>query len=198
MELIRGIGAAMLARLSGRLFHPVVLVELDWPGGMQRLHTGVGIIDWDDAAWDGVGQLGSVSVPEESPSLVPSSALLGLTGLPPEIYDRLDDPIRNRPGRILVGCLTGRSSNLLAGDPVEIFAGYMDALRLSVEVEDDAGETRIVHALQLELGSGPGARSVASITHSAEDQAAAFPGDTAGRHCIYNRASMEVMTWPES
>ena len=194
MGLMRGAGPTLLAALSQPSFYPAALVWIDWPVDPFRAHSGVGTLTWDGVDWSGVGKLSAAwmcrkkvrpwcRAARRSPSWVCRRTCSTCWTA----------PIRNRMGRIWSGAVTTRGGTSLIGEPVETFAGYMDASRLTVEVDEDT----IMHGIQIELGTGPGARELASINHSAEDQARAYPGDTAGRHCIYNRARVETMQWPE-
>ena len=198
MVMTRGTPTALLSAFASGRFYPVAFVYLDWPEGEIRWHTSRGTITWGGNDWLGVGAFGNLALPEEALSLVPAEAALRLYGVPDDIYDYLDDPIRNRPGAIYVGALTTRAGSTLVADPVEIFAGYMDAFGMKETVEVSEGRTELRRFAELQLGSGPGARVRGRISHSAEDQVAKFPGDTAGRPLIHNRANAEKLTWPSS
>lgn len=191
--LTRGIDPVLVAEFSKGLFYPITLVWLDWPDDPVFAHSNAGAISWNGETWLGVGDFGSIDIPQETLSLAATSATISLIGIPPEMYARLEVPIRNRDGAIYVGAVTERRGNILVGNPTEIFSGYMDSFRFTME--DDDGNT--VHGVTLKLATGPGARSIASITHSAEDQSAKHPGDTAGRFLIYSRAKLVKLTWPE-
>ncbi len=198
MALNRGADASFMAEIAGPVWYPVTLVYLDWPGAPVRVHSSVGSISWSGETWSGVGSFGEVVVPREVSGVVPSEAGLRLYGVPDDIYDMLGDQIRNQVGAIYVGALTERSSNTMVGEPSEVFSGYMDAMRMEETVEASDGERRILRFVEITLGSGPPARTGGRIFHSAEDQDAAFAGDTAGRHVIYNEANLRNLTWPES
>lgn len=196
MDMRRGASSALMGAISGPVFYPVTLVYIDWPDAPVRVHSGVGAISWGGHTWLGVGDFGEISIPAESEGLVPTTAQLTLYAVPDEIFDYLDAPIRNRTGRVLWGATTTRAGNVLVGDPVEVFSGYIDADSLPVREVDEGG--RIVQLLgyQLTLDSGPGNRSVASIYHSYEDQISKYPGDTAGRHVQLSRSKAVKRTWP--
>lgn len=193
MALTRGVSAPLLAEVAKPHFFPAVLVYLDWPDGEVWMHTNRGDISFDGETWSGIGDFGQVSLPEEADGIVASSATISIIGPADIVLDHLYAPIRNRPGRVLWGAVTERAGNVLVGQPFEIFAGYMDACRMTVS-DDQGGQ---VYVLQLTLGTGPGARSGASITHSSEDQRKAFSGDTAGRHTIHATSNARKRTWPE-
>jgi hypothetical protein len=194
VDLTRGIAPEMLAALKGH-FHPVLLVFVDWPDDPVFAHSGRGVIAWDAADWHGVGQFGSIDLPQEATGMMAQRATLTISGVSDDdINDIETATARNRACRILVGCVTEPSGTVLIGEPVELWAGYVDAARLRIEAE--GGD--MVNAVRVEIGVGPSARARASVYHSAEDQASRFPGDTAGRHLIRIEAVTEAATWPET
>ena len=198
MGLKRAIHPATKAALQG-VFYPVVMLHLDWPGGHVYTHSGAGTITWDGHNWLGVGKFGSIEVPGEAPGLAASQATLSLVGAPDALLDLLDAPIRNRPGQIYVALTTQPGGNVLIGDPISLFTGYMDAMRYRLmSDEGDDGRVVVDHVVQVDLGSGPGARSSAAVLHSYEDQIEKFPGDTAGRFLINIEAEVENQRWPAS
>jgi hypothetical protein len=194
MALIRTIPPAMQAALDSGHFYPVTMVHLDWPVAPVFAHGGVGTIEFEGEDWLGVGEFGQIQLPEESPSLAATAAGIRLVGVPPAILAMLDDPIRNRAARVLFGVVTTRGGNVLVADPVEVFAGYMDAMRYVGKVSG----LKILHGIELQAATGPSARSAASFYHSYEDQITAFPGDTFGRLFINNEAEAASLTWPEA
>lgn len=194
MGLTRGMDPDTLTEMAKPLWYPIMLVYLDWPSTPVRVHSGVGSISYDGETWLGVGAAGEISIPGEGIGAVSGRATLTIYGETSALLTAAGAAVRNRAGAIYLGALTARAGNTLAGDPVEMFRGYMDALRFTVTGADNA--TR--HALQVDLGSGPSARQMASVKHSAEDQALRYPGDTAGRHLINIEARVETMRWPAS
>lgn len=204
MELKRGVSPAMLAALSEPSY-PILFAHLDWPGDPVWAHTGVGTITWGGQAWNGVGTLGNIEIPEEAPGVAAVEAVLSLAGVPADLDGYADDPIRNRTVEIYIGTVAGRPGghdgkqisgpgNTLIGTPVELFSGTMDGLLLNAS--DDGGE--IVHDAQVMVATGVEARSMASIHHSDEDQRRSYPSDTAGRLVIMAFANAQRLTWPEN
>lgn len=194
MALIRSVPAAMQAALDSGAFYPLIMVHLDWPGGAIFAHSGAGPISYDGATWLGVGAFGAIQIPEESTGLGASSATLRLLGVPDDIFDYLAAPIRNRLGRVLFGCVTQRAGNVLVADPVEVFAGYMDAMQYSARKSG----AEVVHGIELRVATGPSARAAASVNHSHEDQVAVYPADTLFLNLIHAEAEIGALTWPES
>ncbi len=193
MDLKRTVSAAFLAALRGA-FYPNVMVYLDWPGAPIHVHSGVGVISHDGQSWLGSGGVGGIDIPEERDGIVATEASLTLLGIPPSSYDLMDDVIRNRPAKMLMALTTKRAGNVLIGAPTELFSGYMDGMKFTTQADGE----NLVHGISIAVASGPGARAVASITHSYEDQITKFPGDTAGRHLIHNEANLAKLTWPET
>lgn len=194
MALMRHIPAGMQAWLDNAAFYPVIMVHLDWPDEPVFAHSGVGTIVFDGHDWLGVGQFGGIQLPEEGTGLAVSAASFRLLGLPDSILERMEDPIRNRDAQVLFGCVTEAAGNVLVADPVEVFAGYMDAMKYSATAQDG----KIQHGVELLAATGPSARAAVSVFHSLEDQQALYPDDTLFRNWINNEAESYGLTWPQS
>jgi hypothetical protein len=192
MGLRPGVTPEFLTQIAG-VFHPVIMVNIDWPGDPVYAHSNLGVIEWDGQDWQGVGDFGDIQMPPETSGVASMPVEFGLIGLPPEILQRMGDDVKNKLARILFGVTTERGGNVLAANPVEIWSGLVDTL--DYELTDDAGNA--VHGVIMQARSGPAAREAAAIYHTAEDQATEFPGDTAGRHVINMEAKGETLTWPE-
>lgn len=189
----RGLTPAQVAQFGG-VFHPVVLVWIDWPSGAVRAHSGRGTINWGGYAWQGVGGFGEVSIPAEALGLGAFGAELALYGLPQDLLALLDEPVRNRPAAIWLGTVTEPGGNILASQPVQQFDGYVNAARDQAVRRGGVLE----YCARVKLGVGPSARVGARITHSYEDQMDVYPGDTAGRHLVRIRDKAQRQTWPEN
>jgi hypothetical protein len=191
--LKRGVDPATLAQLAQPVFNPIILVYLDWPNVPVRAHSNVGPLTWCGHTWHGVGEFGSIRMPEEDLGLAAQPAEVRLMGAPDELDQYLTDPIRNREAIIYFGVVTERGGNVLIGEPFEMFVGYMDAMRETVTVEDGVMRRDVV----LTVANGPSQRSFAEVFHTYEDQSRRFPGDTAGRLTINAEAERDKLTWPE-
>lgn len=204
MILRRGVDPATLAafRTGG---YPVLFADLDWPDAPVRAHSGVGPIAWGGRVWNGVGMLGNVQVPEEGAEIAAIEAVLSLAGVPADLDGYADDAIRNRTVILHIGAVQGRPGgpsgadmagpgNALVGEPVRLFSGIMDILTLTASGTDDG----VDHEAQVTVLTGQEARSMASISHSDEDQRRRHPGDTAGRHTILAYARAQKLFWPET
>ena len=189
MILSREIDPVVLAALVGPVVYPVVLVMLDWPTGAVRFHTSYGVITWGGFDWIGTGPFDDLSIGEEGEGLAASDASVRLLGSVDACLEDSEAVIKNRAATVYSGLVTAPGGNVLIGDPFVQFSGAMDGL-----VYRQDGDR---HGLQLAMSAGPGARVGAAFTHSNEDQAAKFPGDTAGRHTQLAAANARIRTWPE-
>jgi hypothetical protein len=196
VDLIRNTPAALLAALAGPAFFPVVLVDVDWPGGRIRAHGNAGPITWDGRTFQGVGKFGAIDVPQEGMGGVPEEFTMSLTCDLPELAEYADAVIRGRPGSVYLGATATRGGADLIG-AVGIVSGTCDGLVLRSEVVGDDGQTFILYTLTVTFSAGPGWRAMSAVAHSDEDQSRAFPGDTAGRHLLTAQADAEVTLWPE-
>lgn len=194
MELKRAIHPDTLAALSDPAgFYPATLVHVDWPTGALRAHSGVGPIVWGGHTWHGVGAFGDVDIPGEAFGLVSGRGRLALKGLPDAALAQIEGQVRNRAADIWAAVVTTSAGNVLIGEPFGVFFGYVDAARFRVR---PAGGD-LINVVQVDVLSGPSARMVASLHHSDAQQAADYPGDTAGRHLPGIEARTVRITWPE-
>lgn len=189
----RNIHPDTMAAISAGGFAPVVLVYLDWPDGLVRMHSNVGTISFGGNDWTGVGPFLNVQAPEEAQGLAQSVASVQLVGAPDELDAYLDAPIRGRMSEIWFGVVTERAGSTLIGQPFRIYAGYMDGL-----VEGGRSENGdFVRIVTVEVANGPSQRLSASLYHTDEDQRRQHPADTAGRLVINTERRYERLTWPE-
>lgn len=204
MELRRGVDPATLAafRQGG---YPVLFAWLDWPDDPVWAHSGVGPITWGGKTWKGVGMVGNVQIPEEGAEIAAVEAVLALAGVAADLDGYADDTIRNRSMALHIGAVKGRpgghdgkqttgQGNALVGQPIQLFSGIMDMLTLTASGSD----TGVEHEAQVTVLTGQEARSMASISHSDEDQRRQYPTDTAGRLTQMAYARAQRLTWPET
>lgn len=166
-------------------FHPVIMAVIEWPDETLYIHTNTGEIPYGGDTYQGIGYLASLTIPDETSGIVSAEASIGITGTITDLLDTLDINSRNSDVIIYVGVTTVAGGNILVGDPIEVFSGYLDENEL-LDVEAD-GSNR-THSLQYGVASGPSARSKASINHSYEDQISKYPLDELMRHSIHARA----------
>lgn len=196
MDLTRGTPTALLTAISGAAFYPVVLVDIDWPGGRIRAHSNLGNIVWESQTYLGVGKFGAVNIPDEVMAGVPDEFTMALSVDNSELSSYADTAIRGRPGTVYLGAVTERGGNVLIG-AVDVASGTCDGMVLRSEVTGDDGQTAVIYTLTVTFSTGPSYRTLAAIAHSNEDQMRAYPVDTAGRHLMTARAQAEKTEWPE-
>lgn len=194
MELKRNLAQQTLNAITEPFFYNVWMVFIDWPEGPVRAHSGVGTITFQGVPWVGVGNFGTITLPEESLGMASFPAEIEVTGLPSEIMDYLESPVRNRTIKVYAAIVTERAGNQVIGDPFEIWNGYADAMTFNA-TED--GEN-LNYGIRIEARGGPTVRASAEVYHTAEDQATKFPADSAGRLTINAEAEGSKLTWPES
>jgi hypothetical protein len=195
--MVRDIDPALLAAMAAPVWYPVMLLDLDWPLGRIRAHSGTGTITFGGDEYLGVGRFGAVTPPGEAFGMAAQPIDVALFGLPPEVLDEITAPTfnpRNRRGTSYIAASTEPGGNVLIGTPYPKATGYVDAVRYTLRRQ---GEER-QHGVQVSLGVGPSARAAAVLVHSAEDQQSRHPADTAGRWLVNARRRVEVMTWPQS
>lgn len=196
MDLTRKTPPALLAALSGPVFYPVVLADVDWPGARVLAHSNAGPITWGGRTFQGVGKFGAIDVGQETMSGVPEEFSMALTCELAELAEYAETLIRGRDGAIYLGATETRGGSDLIG-AVEIIAGTCDGLVLRSEVVGASGETVILYTLTVGFSTGPSYRSMAALSHSDADQRRSFPNDTAGRHLLAAQANAEKTLWPE-
>jgi hypothetical protein len=176
MVMSRGVPSGMLAALSGPM-HPVMLVYVDWPGGVQRAHSNFGTITWGGHDWTGVGSMGGVTLPGEMTGIASDDGALTLGGLPEVIDDLLSVDPRGSEVLIYFGLTTVRNGTTLVSDPVLAWSGYVDGMASTEGYEGQEVRSTIT----LPVVSRASQRLRPAAYHSEADQAAEYPGDTAGR-----------------
>ena len=194
MGLTRGAPPDLILDMKGH-FCPVLLTYADWPGETIRIHTGFGNLSWGGETWTGAGTLVQFQMPYESGGLATSQATIHVAATIEDMIASRGANIRNREIVAHFATTTTPAGNVLKTTPLEdFFTGYFDSRTGSLT--RSGGD--LAHDMILGIGVGPSARASASITHNYEDQIAAYPGDTAGRHVqTANRLRFNPQTWPE-
>lgn len=194
MGLTRGVSAGLVTALGGH-FHPVRLIEADYPGGMIRVHTGVGNLSWNTHTWTGLGHFVRFEGPVEMGGGVAADVgSIRLAATVDGILAERGKTIRGRLVTVYLGAVTKPAGNVLVDGTFNAFSGYFDGRSFSLR---KGGEGNFTHDLVLSLGNGPGARSRVEVTHSYEDQIAKYSDDTGFRHVqIALRKAQNPDPWP--
>lgn len=170
----RTIDADAFAAAGEEIVRALMLASLDFAEGFVRLTTAPFDVavdaDGDGAteSYQGVGGLGRLSAIEETSEIQPTSGELELSGVDPEMISiALGSYYQGRKARIWLALLD--AGHAIVGDPVEIFTGRMDTMKIEV------GETATVTlTVQSRLADWENPR-VRRYTN--EDQQALYSGD---------------------
>jgi len=160
-------------------------VALDFASGMVRLCGAPFDITIDGETFIGVGQLGGISVVEESAELQSYGLTISLQGIPRDsIALALTQSYQGRPGIVWEVPLT--AAGLAVADPIVVFRGRMD--QMTVEL----GATAAVRVqLQNRLVDWERARI---RRYTSEDQQREHPGDL-GFAFVSATAEKDII-WP--
>lgn len=180
----RSVHADTLAALAGH-FCPALLVEVDWPDGVVRMHSGFQVMIWGGHDWQPVGNFGRVDMPQEAGGLPAGGATMTWVDTVERTEELLGIPFADLRGRLVkiwVAAVTVPRGAVIIGAPISLYTGYFDARTFSLSRAGD----ELQRTLQFSLADGVPARTGMRAVHSPEDQAAKFPGDTGFRHTIVN------------
>jgi len=193
MALTRGASAALIAALGGH-FHPAILTRAEWPDGAEYRHSGFGDMSWDGQTWSGLDPLLIDTLGREELGGDTAPGQIRVAGTLAEVMALRAKAIRNHAIEVWFAAVTTPAGATLAAEPVSLFSGYFDSRTLTISRSD--GD--MSHDLLLGVAFGPSPRASAAITHGPEDQQAAYPGDTAGRHVIHAlKRAVNPPIWPE-
>ena len=192
MGLKRTIDAAFLDAIGQALWFPVVFVDVDWPSGRVNVHSAAGPLTWGGFVWDGIGNFGQISIPDDSTGSAIGRATLRLYGLlSEELADLATPSPRNVEVSIYVGALAepadaGATPSLI-GTPVSLYHGRCDTqvFKITGEGEPKRPGYRLQHYMEIEITNGNAPRRAQPLNHSSETQRTeGFVTDTAGRHLV--------------
>lgn len=179
MGLSRGVNSTLKAALAGH-FCPVALFELVLPAETIRAHSGRGNLSWDAKTWIGIDRLARFAGPEELPGLARARATVEMV-LSLEAWAEADGAAnRNAPLTVWWGATTLPGGVVLIGQPMLLYAGYVDDWRRRLDRSGAGG----AHGLTIGLMPGPSARDGFPVVHSPEAQQALHATDTGARHFV--------------
>lgn len=119
--------AAIAAHAEG-----VEFVDLDFPSGHLRLHTGSGTINWGGYDWLGVGQLGDIEQVREDAELRPNALRLTLSGVDAALVSAaMTEQYHGRSVSVYLGMINPDTGALIA-TPETRFRGVMDLLTVKL------------------------------------------------------------------
>ena len=137
----RGLPSSVATAVASQNVNLVLFAQVEFPSptGTLYLHNGLGTYTWGSQNWLGVGDLGTISQVEEGTDVSPYAITLQLSGLDSDISGvALNDTVDYymRPVTVYLGVLD--SSDALLDTPIQIFAGFMD--QMNVSVGSDGGD----------------------------------------------------------
>lgn len=113
----------MVAAMEQENIVLVLAVQIDFPSGITRVHTGTGIIIINGQTFSGVGTLGEIGSVSEENSTKSSTMALGLSGLDiSSIATTLNEPCVGREVMVYIGAL-GEDGQIKAANL--LFEGFI-------------------------------------------------------------------------
>lgn len=126
--MTRGLSPIQQAAAADEQVARTVAVEMDFPDGFARFHGGHESIEIDGNTFLGVGQLGSISVAEESAELRSYGMVIKLSGVPRDsIAYALGQAYQGRRGTVWEVQLDPVTFTVI-GPPLVVFRGRMDQM----------------------------------------------------------------------
>lgn len=170
MELKRDIDPVLLAEMSKPVWYPTILVQIDWPTGFVRAHSGVGDMIFNGETFKGIGDFGEISIPQEEYSFVPQEATVSLTGPYADLLAEVSASAAGRRGDIWIGATAEPGGSTLVGEP---YLGLVGAVA-GDQLDPPANEGG---KLVVTIRAGTHGRVSGAISHTDEEQQSVFPGD---------------------
>jgi len=133
--MARTLTAGMISEVAKATVRPALLAFFDFASGAVRVWTGTRDVSFGGNTFTGLGDLVQVSPIQEVRGTRPNGLTFTLNGVPSaSITIALADAYRGRTCTLWLGFID--SSEALIADPVQIFSGRMDVLKIS-----DTGDT---------------------------------------------------------
>jgi len=129
--MTRGLSAIQQAAAADEQVVRTVAVELDFPDGFARFHGGHDVININGVEFLGVGQLGNISVAEESAELRAYGMSIVLSGVPRDsVAYALGQAYQGRKGTVWEVQLDPASFQVIGA--LVVFRGRMDQLEIAM------------------------------------------------------------------
>jgi hypothetical protein len=166
----RELTSTIQAACAAQQVIPAYLVELIFDSAPLRMWGGRGNLTWWGRTFTGTGDFGGISAISETAKIEANGIDLSLSGIPSQMISlALAEPYRGRRVYVWLAFFSTTTGALLA-DPVPVFAGRMDTMRIS-----DSGQTSTISvSCESKLIDLERARE-RRYTH--EDQQDLYPGD---------------------
>lgn len=166
----RTLSTAMQTAVSAATKAPVLIAEIETATGFLRVWTGLGDLTFQSNVYSGVGQLASVSAPEETTDLKSTGLVFSMTGIPTALLEQSVNAVRqNLPARLWLGLLDMGTGALIA-DPVLVFEGTC-----GVPSTEETGDTCTISLSAENIMAS--LKRPREIRYTPEDQANRADGD---------------------
>lgn len=130
--------SGMVTQTTAKSLMPILLWELDTPGGNVYFWSGYGNLPWDSKTWVGAGNMVNMTQISETALVQANGLSLTLSGIPAAAISlALSSVKRFQPAKVWLGALD--SSMAVVADPFLIFNGRTD----SVVINDAAATAAI-------------------------------------------------------
>jgi hypothetical protein len=122
----RDLSSAVAAALDDDVVYPFFAVDLMFEGDPQYIWTGIGTKTIDGKDYEGLGELLSVALVEETADIAAKGASITISGIPKttNVSLALNTAYQGRIGRIHFGVMGAQTAY------TEIFSGYMDEMNI--------------------------------------------------------------------
>jgi len=166
--MTRTIDSGNITASQDEVIRPVMLVRLDFSGGIVAINESAVNFDYDGDTYLGVGLLGGVSPIEEGSEAKPYAISLTLSGIPTEtISIALGQQYQGRDAKIYMALID--EDHQIIGVPTMLFNGRIDTM--DIEVGELANITVTVQSRMVDWDR-PRVRR-----YNNEDQIVRYPND---------------------
>lgn len=167
---MRNLSQEMINALSAPVIWPALLLRGFFKSGEIRLWTGVGMLVHEGIAYQGMGDLISISTIEETDDIKATGVQIVLSAIKTEVIAlALLELERGRRGDIYFGCLY-ESGNSLVPSPTLLFRGRLN----TAQIRDAVEGPQLVLGYENELIDLERPRT---RRYTAQEQRRYYPGD---------------------
>jgi hypothetical protein len=176
----RNLGAAWIAAAQAKIVCPALLVNININNENVHVWSGIGNYVWNGNTYTGVGDLGQITLAQETTEIQATGSSLTLSGCNPvDVNDALSDTQLGGPATIYLALLDP-TTLVMQGSPTVLFSGLVDAPTVFIDADngDDGTPATAMITIPIEsrlaaLGSGQQRK------YSMADQARSYPTDSA-------------------
>ena len=168
--MVRSLTAAVDTEVQQPDIRVALLAFFDFSSGAVRFWSGVGSLVWNGDTYTGAGNLGSVSLVEETTELRATGLTFALAGIPSALLaTALGEHYQGRACTMWLALFDDNWT--VIADPAQVFSGRMDQMEIT-----ETGETAVIR-LSAENRLIDLERPNEVRYYTPEDQKRSFPGD---------------------